>query len=157
MRGAETATALLLLAGAILLAREALRLPIAWTTTGPGSGFFPFVLSIGMAFNAALILIKSLRAPPAPNDPFIPAAARRSLLIVSLPIVAVLALMNSLGIYLGGALYLAGYMRFVGRHRASEVALVAVLIPLALFLVFERWFLLPLPKGSVLELLLYGR
>lgn len=149
--------ALALLAGATLLAREALRLPVAWTTTGPGSGFFPLVLSIGMAFNAALVLIKSLRAPPAPGAPFIPAAARRPLLIVSLPIVGVLVLMHSLGIYLGGALYLAGYMRFVGRHRWPEVILVAVLIPLALFLLFERWFLLPLPKGSVLELLLYGR
>ncbi|MDR7543009.1 MAG: tripartite tricarboxylate transporter TctB family protein [Armatimonadota bacterium] len=149
--------ALLLLAGSILLAQEALRLPVAWTTTGPGSGFFPLALSVGMAFNAALILIKSLRVPLNPGAPFIPVAARRPLLIVSLPIVAVLALMNVLGIYLGGAIYLAGYMRLVGHHRWSQVALVAVGIPLALFLLFERWFLLPLPKGSVLELLLYGR
>jgi hypothetical protein len=70
---------------------------------------------------------------------------------------AVVALMHVLGIYLGGALYLAGYMGLVGRHRPLTIVLVSLLVPLTLFFIFERWFLLPLPKGAVLESILYGR
>jgi hypothetical protein len=71
--------------------------------------------------------------------------------------VAVISVIRYFGLYLGGALYLAGYMIFVGRQRWVTVLLVSVLLPLALFFIFERWFLLPMPKGTLLEYLLYGR
>jgi hypothetical protein len=48
-------------------------------------------------------------------------------------------------------------MRLVGRHRWLSIGLVSVLVPLVLFFIFERWFLLPLPKGTILEYFLYGR
>ena len=106
-----------------------------------------------------LLVVRSLRVP-APSGraaPFVPREAFRPLLIAFLPMVAVIAALNYLGIYLGGALYLAGYMIFVGRHHWSTVVLVTILLPLALFFIFERWFLLPMPKGLLLEYLLYGR
>jgi len=161
---AEFVMALGLLLGAIILVREALRLPIGWTAAGPGAGFFPFWLATGVTACAVLIFAKSLRAARAGGsggagrvEPFIPPGAWRPLLIAFLPMVAVIALISYLGLYLGGALYLAGYMRWVGRYRWSRIALVSTLIPLGLFLIFERWFLLPMPKGVFLEYLLYGR
>ena len=156
---ADTAFAALLVLLSVVLFPQALKLPIAWTSSGPGSGFFPFWLTVGVAFHAMLILIRNLRAslPPGRAAPFIPAESWRPLLIVFLPMVAVIGLLRYLGIYLGGALYLAGYMTFVGRQRWITVVLVTVLLPLALFFIFERWFLLPLPKGMILEYLLYGR
>ena len=81
----------------------------------------------------------------------------RPLLIVFLPMVAVISMLRYLGIYIGGGLYLAGYMIFVGRQRWVTVFLVSILLPVALFFIFERWFLLPMPKGTLLEYLLYGR
>jgi hypothetical protein len=48
-------------------------------------------------------------------------------------------------------------MTFVGRQRWVTVLLVSVLLPVTLFFIFERWFLLPMPKGMLLEYLLYGR
>ena len=142
---------------AALLVREAVRLPIAWTGSGPGAGFFPFWLAVGVTLSAAVVFVKSLRSGAGTGEPFIPTRAWRPLLIAFLPMVVVIALIGYLGIYLGGALYLAGYMWFVGRHRWYTVVLVSVLVPLMLFLIFERWFLLPMPKGSILEYLLYGR
>lgn len=158
MRKGESLLALALALGAGSLIREALRLPIVWTGAGPGAGFFPFWLAVGVFICAALVLVKSLRgANPGRDEPFIPRRAWRPLLIAFLPMIVVIAVIGYLGIYLGGALYLAGYMWFVGRHRWSAVVLVSVLVPLVLFLIFERWFLLPMPKGSILEYLLYGR
>ena len=159
MRRAETLIALGLTVGAAMLLREALRLPIAWTSVGPGAGFFPFWLALGVTICAVIILLQSFRAPAAAvgGRPFIPAGAWKPLLIVFLPMAAVVAVIDYLGIYLGGALYLAGYTWLVGRHRWTTVVLVSVLVPLALFFIFEKWFLLSLPKGSILEYLLYER
>jgi hypothetical protein len=158
MHKAETWTALAFVLGAGLLVREALRLPISWTSTGPGAGFFPFWLAAGVVVCAVLILVKTLRrVREGSNEPLVPPHAWKPLLIVFLPMVTIVLLMGSLGMYLGGAIYLAGYMWFVGRHRLPQVILVSVLVPLALFLIFERWFLLPMPKGPLLEYLLYGR
>jgi hypothetical protein len=158
---AETGMALGLLLAAVILVRESLRLPIGWTSTGPGAGFFPFWLSAGVTLWAALILARSLRAgrlrAATESEPFIASTAWRPLLIAFIPMVAVVAVIDYLGIYLGGALYLAGYMRWVGRDRWLRIALVSVLLPLGLFLIFERWFLLPMPKGAILEYYLYGR
>lgn len=159
MQRAERSFAVLLLVGALGLISQALKLAIAWTSIGPGSGFFPFWLTIGVGICAALIVLKSLRSPAAPGGgtPFIKRESVQPLLIVFLPMVAVIALLRYLGIYIGGGVYLAGYMTFVGRQRWYTVIAVAILIPLALFFIFERWFLLPLPKGALLEYLLYGR
>ena len=159
MRRAEMVAALVLAAGAVILVREALRLPVGWTSIGPGAGFFPFWLSIGVAISALVIVAKSVRVPATPgrDTPFIRTPAWKPLLIVFLPMVAVIAALRYLGIYIGGALYLAGYMTFVGRHRWVSIILVSVLVPLALFFIFERWFILPMPKGRLLEYLLYER
>ncbi len=159
MQRAETVTATVLLIAALVLVREALRLPVTWTSSGPGTGFFPFMLTALVTVQAAIILVRQLRvpAPQGRTVPFVEREAYKPLLIVFLPMVAVIALIRYLGIYLGGVLYLAGYMTFVGRHNWVTIILVSVLVPLILFFIFERWFLLPLPKGLLLEYLLYGR
>lgn len=148
----------LVAAGAVLL-RQATLLPIGWSAIGPGAGFFPFWLSIGVTVTAVALLVQSVRAPrhAAGEGAFLPSGAWKPLLAVFLPIVAIIALLRYLGVYVGGVLYLAGYMRLVGRHSWGLTAVVSLLVPLALFMVFEQWFLMPLPKGTLLELLLYGR
>ncbi len=163
MRRAETIIAVALTLGGAILIQEALRRSIGWTVVGPGAGFFPFWLAVGVTACAAILVMQSLRAPAARGGhPFIPAGAWKPLLIVFLPMVAVVMLLDYLGIYLGGALYLAGYAWFVGRQRWYVTLLVSVLVPMTLFFIFERWFYLLLPKGSILTAFLdyidfYGR
>lgn len=159
MRRAETTVAALLVLASVVMLREALRRSIGWTASGPGAGFFPFWLSVGVAVTGAVILIQSLQpaAHAAPDEEFVPVHAWKPLLVVFLPMVAVVAFIDYLGIYIGGAIYLAGYMRLVGRFRWVPVILVSIAIPLALFFLFERWFFLLMPKGVILEYILYGR
>ena len=159
MYRADAVFAVLLLLGALVLILQALKLPVAWTEIGPGTGFFPFWLTVGVALHAALILVQSLRAPVPPGRaaPLIERESVRPLLVVFLPMVAVIGMLRYLGIYIGGGLYLAGYMIFVGRQRWVTVSLVSILLPVTLFFIFERWFLLLMPKGALLEYLLYGR
>ena len=57
--------------------------------------------------------------------------------------------MHFVGLYVSAALYLAFYMRLVGRHTCFLVAAIALLVPVVTFLVFETWFLVPMPKGPL--------
>jgi putative tricarboxylic transport membrane protein len=57
--------------------------------------------------------------------------------------------MHFIGLYLAAAIYLAFYMRWVGRHGWSLVLTLAIGIPLVTFLIFEKWFLVPMPKGPL--------
>ncbi len=160
MRRGESVMNLALALGAGIFLWEARRLSIGWTIAGPGAGFFPFYLALGVFICALILVIQSVRTratAAGPDEPFIPAGAWKPLLIVLLPMMAVVAFIDYFGIYIGGAIYLAGYMRLVGRHRWLAVVLVSVLVPLALFYIFEKWFLLPMPKGRILEYLLYER
>jgi hypothetical protein len=68
---------------------------------------------------------------------------------VLLPAAAMVVVMEIVGLYVASALYLAFYMRWVGRHRWATIVVVSLGIPIATFIVFERWFLVPMPKGPL--------
>src|SRR5436309_5394676 len=54
-----------------------------------------------------------------------------------------------IGLYVAASLYTGFYMRWIGRHTWLAVLAVAILFPLATFFVFEKWFLVPMPKGPL--------
>ena len=56
---------------------------------------------------------------------------------------------SGLGLYVAAGLYLGFYMRWVGGHDWRTVVALATLIPVLTFLIFETWFLVPMPKGPV--------
>jgi hypothetical protein len=53
------------------------------------------------------------------------------------------------GIYVSSIVFIAFFMRWLGKFAWWKVAAVSVGTAVALFLVFERWFLVPLPKGPI--------
>jgi uncharacterized membrane protein len=70
-------------------------------------------------------------------------------LAVLVPATAMVVVMAFIGLYVASAIYIAFYMRWVGRHRWTTIALLALGIPIATFIIFERWFLVPMPKGPL--------
>jgi hypothetical protein len=54
-----------------------------------------------------------------------------------------------LGIYVASAIFIFGFMTLVGRERVLKATGVALIAPTLLFLMFEKWFLVPLPKGPL--------
>jgi hypothetical protein len=58
-----------------------------------------------------------------------------------------------LGIYVASALLIGYFMARHGRYRWVLTVPVAVGVPLLFFIVFERWFLVPLAKGPLERLL----
>ena len=147
MRTADVTTALLLMAGGVLVLWDALRIGIGWGTDGPKSGFFPFWLALTLLMACAVTLVKAWRR----NDqrPFVTRQALRPVLAMLLPAAAFVLLIQVIGLYVAAGLYVGFYMRWIGRHSWPAVLAVAIGFPVLTFLVFEKWFLVPLPKGAL--------
>lgn len=139
------ASALMLLGGLVIL--DALRLGIGWGTDGPKSGFFPFWLALLMVVCCAIIFVQQWLKKTARS--FVESKNLGLVLKVLWPAVLAVALMEWLGLYVASALYLGFYMRWVGRHSWAAVIGLSIGIPVVTFLIFEKWFLVPMPKGPV--------
>ncbi len=147
MRIADALTAAVLMLGGGVVIFDALRLGIGWGTDGPKSGFFPFWLALLLVVTAAIIVVQAARSRSTVS--FVTRKQLGPVLKVLWPATATVALMHFVGLYVASALYLGYYMRAVGRHAWFLVLTLAVLIPLVTFLVFETWFLVPMPKGPL--------
>jgi|SRR5215468_6444478 hypothetical protein len=147
MRAADLATVLVLMAGGALVIWDSLRLGIGWGTDGPKSGFFPFWLAVVMIAACVGIAVQALRSGP--SRPFVTRAQIPPVLKTLLPALGFVAVMPWTGLYVATAIYMAVYMRWIGRYAWPLVILVSLAVPVATFLVFEQWFLVPMPKGPL--------
>jgi hypothetical protein len=68
---------------------------------------------------------------------------------VLVPAAIFVFLIGYIGIYVAAALYIGFFMAWLGRYSPAWIVPVAVLVPLVFFVLFEIWFLVPLPKGPV--------
>jgi len=84
-----------------------------------------------------------------PGKVFVTREQLRPVLQVLWPAAAMVAATHVVGLYASAAIYLAFYMRWVGHHRWLTVIAVAIGIPVVTFVVFEMWFLVPMPKGPL--------
>ena len=141
----------MLLGGVVLY--DAVRLGIRWGLEGPGSGFVPFWLALLLVAISAALVVQAARRHGTP--PFATRERMVPVLKVVLPVLGFILLTDppgssdGLGLYTAAAIYLAFYMRWVGRHGWREVVALSVVVPFVTFLIFERWFLVPMPKGPI--------
>jgi len=147
MRTADLTTALILMAGGVLVIWDSLRLGIGWGTDGPESGFFPFWLAVLLIASCAAIGLRAWRR--ASRVPFVTRERLKPVLTTLLPATGFVVLTQLAGIYVASAAFMAFYMRWIGRYPWVAVVAVSVLFPLVTFVVFEKWFLVPMPKGPL--------
>jgi len=132
---------------------DAVRLGFGWGPDGPRSGFFPFWLALIMVVVCGVILAQAARGDRGKS--FVSREQLGSVLKVLWPALAFVALTRFVGLYVSSALYMGFYMRWVGRHSWATVLLIALGVSIGAFLVFEKWFLVPMPKGPLEEWLGY--
>jgi len=147
MRAADIVTAsILILLGGLVLA-DALLLGVGWGSDGPKSGFFPFWLALIMVLSCAVIIAQTARKTTGRS--FVTREKAGPVFKVLWPATASVMLIHWVGLYVSSALYIGFYMRWVGRHSWSAVALIAFGIPVTIFFIFEKWFYVPMPKGPL--------
>lgn len=147
MRKAEIITSVIFLLISALVIYEAYRLGFGWGLEGPQPGFFIFWLGLGLALSALVRLFQFRDTYLLQGMEFVSVKAWPEVLKVFLPMVGAVLLMEFLGFYIASALYLGFFMRWIGRFSWGMVLLVAFLFAFSHFMIFEKWFLVPLPKG----------
>ena len=147
MRTADVTTALALMGISALVVWDALRLGIGWGTDGPQSGFFPFWLAVIVLVCGACIAIQAVRR--ASRARFIRREQIPPVLKALLPAAAFVLLTQFIGLYVAAGLYLGVYMRWIGRYSWAAILVLSVAFPVVTFFVFEKWFLVPMPKGPL--------
>ena len=147
MRAADLATAAVLILLGWVVVLDAMRIGIGWGSDGPRSGFFPFWLGVILIAASVTIGLQAWRRSTA--KPFVTREQLDPVLKVLWPATAMVLLIKPLGLYVAAMLYVGFYMRWVGRHSWLALILCAVGVPLLTFVVFEMWFLVPMPKGPL--------
>lgn len=148
------AVAVLLQAIALLVIVDSKRVGIDWADDGPRAGYFPFYIGLLLFAAATWVLINALRGAKT-DQPFATREELGRVVSMFIPMVVYVAGVALLGIYVASVLLIAFFMIRHGRYRWPLTAAVSLGVPLLLFLVFERWFLVPLPKGPLEALLGY--
>ena len=122
---------------------------INWGAEGPRAGFFPFYIGIFIVVSSAINLWNGLRED---NDElFAEWGQLRQVLSVVIPTAIYVGVMPFTGLYLASIVFIGWFMRWLGKYRWITVLAVALGMPIVTYFIFERWFLVPLPKGPVEE------
>ena len=154
-RKADIVVALILVGAGALVIIDSLRLGIGWAADGPQSGYFPFYIGLLMVVASLGTICVTLFGRDQSRGAFVERAQFRDVLKVLLPAAVFVGLIGYIGIYVASALFIGAFMRWLGRFRWRTIAIVSVAVPLALFFLFEIWFLVPLPKGPLEDFLGY--
>jgi hypothetical protein len=149
VKSAEIAVAALFLAAGAVVMYDSVRLGSTWGDDGPKPGYFPFYIGLIMTLAALVNLARGFMIPADKNGPFVLAEQLKMVLTVLVPTAIYAGAITWVGIYVSSIVFIAFFMRWLGKFAWWKVAAVSVGTAVALFLVFERWFLVPLPKGPI--------
>lgn len=122
---------------------------VGWSPSGPQPGTFPFYIGLIVVAASLGNIGLALGNAAFRDGTFITADQMRSVLRFVLPFVGFVAISLWLGLYVGTALYMFGVMAFQGRYPYWHSGLVALGLPLGLYLLLEKGFKVFLLKGPL--------
>lgn len=125
------------------------RLGAGWADDGPQAGYFPFYLGLLICVASVINFIQAVRTRAEQDRVFVRADEFKLVLSVFLPTLAYVGLIAWLGIYVASTLFIAFFMRWLGRYDWPMLIAVSVGVSVVFFCVFELWFKVPLPKGPL--------
>ncbi|KZD20681.1 tripartite tricarboxylate transporter TctB family protein [Tardiphaga robiniae] len=148
-RTIEIIVSLILLALAIVLGFDNWRTGIAWDSTGPQPGYFPFYLSVILGGASLYGLITTFFARSGGSDTFVTRAQLRRVALVFIPTALFCLATQFLGIYVASFVLIAGFMRMVGKIALWKSLLTAFVFTAIMFVTFDVAFDVIMPKGPI--------
>ncbi len=131
---------------------DSLRLGARWADDGPQAGYFPFYLSVIMCLASGWILLRAVFNRGL-QGAFVSLAQLRLVLKLFVPLLVYVLLIGFTGIYIASVVFIAYCMRRIGGYGRARSLIVPLLVMATIFLMFEIWFKVPLPKGPLEALL----
>ncbi|MGK9169006.1 tripartite tricarboxylate transporter TctB family protein [Inquilinus limosus] len=155
VRAVEIVVAAVLMIIAVVVMVDNLRIGIGWAYDGPEAGYFPFYVGLVLFLASTGTLLINLFGRSPDLGSFVGRSQLGLVLKVLVPTIIFVALIGVLGLYVAAALFIAFFMYWLGKYPVVKIVPVAILVPAVLFLMFELWFLVPLPKGPLEAMLGY--
>jgi len=86
---------------------------------------------------------------------FVERGPLKQVMIVLIPTIAYVLCVQLIGIYVSATVFIGLFMRLIGRYSWLRSVAVGLAVSVTSFMLFEVWFLIPLPKGPIENLLGY--
>jgi hypothetical protein len=93
-------------------------------------------------YQAAIVNKKKKTESVVEKEPF------KQVMAVLFPAIVFVLGVQLIGIYVSSVLYIAIFMVWLGKYRIWKAVAVSIGVSVALYLMFEFWFQVPLPHGS---------
>lgn len=145
----EIGVSLVILMLGALVIYDSVRLGAKWADDGPQAGYFPFYIGALICVASAVNLVQALLLKSAKGALFVQYGQLRLVMKVLIPTAVYAGLISSVGLYVASTVFIAFFMRWLGKYAWWKVVLVSFGNSVFFFLVFEIWFRIPLPKGPL--------
>lgn len=129
-----------------------LKVGSGWGADGPQAGFFPFYIGLAILISSAVNLFHAWKAARG-SEVFASWPQLRQVSAVVVPTTVYVFAIPYIGIYIASAILIGVFMTWLGRYKPHITVPIAIGMPLLVFITFEKWFLVPLPKGPVERML----
>jgi hypothetical protein len=148
-RSVEIVAALIIFALGALVVYDSRRLGARWGADGPEAGYFPFYIGLVICISTAVIIGQAIFGRSKNKaEIFVEWQPLRQVLAVLLPAMLYVGGIQLIGLYAASAIYIAGFMLWLGKYNWLKSVLVGVTVSALAFITFEIWFQVPLYKGA---------
>ncbi len=152
-KSAEIIVAALFFAVGALVMYDSQRLGSTWGDDGPQPGYFPFYVALIICVSSVINIVRALMIRADKDSAFVMRGQLKLVLAVLIPTALYAAAITWIGIYVASILFIGYFMRWLGKYPWWKVVAVSIGTAVVLYLIFEVWFLVPLPKGPLESLL----
>ncbi|QWD71887.1 tripartite tricarboxylate transporter TctB family protein [Polynucleobacter sp. UB-Raua-W9] len=149
MRSMDIITAFLFMVVGLIVMVGSIKLGASWGSDGPEAGYFPFYISLIILLSSAVTLYQAaIVNKKKKTESFVDKESFNQVMAVLLPAVVFVLGVQLIGIYVSSVFYIAIFMVWLGKYPLWKAIAVSVGVSVALYLMFEFWFQVPLPHGS---------
>jgi putative tricarboxylic transport membrane protein len=148
VRTMEIAVAAVTFGLGLVVIFDSRRVGYGWSDDGPQAGYFPFYIGLILCAASAWTLLLAAFSKRA-SEVFVSRKKLRLVLSVFFPSLIYVIAIYFIGIYVASALFIGAFMYWHGRFPWIKIIPVSLIVPVSMFLLFELWFLVPLPKGPL--------
>lgn len=149
-RALEITTALITGGFGLAVLMSSLDNGIGWSTAGVDAGTFPFLTGLiilaGSVFNLARGAVQARGIAVSRLD-------LRHLAALFIPAAVFIGVIPLIGMYVASGVYMFGVLAVQKHQTLPRTAVIAMAVPLALYVVFERMFQVSLPHGALADML----
>ena len=141
-------SSLFLVLGVVVMVGS-LKLGASWGSDGPEAGYFPFYISLIFMLSSTVTLYQAAVVDKNKKKvSFVDRESFKQVMAVLLPAIVFVLGVQLIGIYVSSVIYIAVFMVWLGKYPIWKAIAVSVGVSVALYLMFEFWFQVPLPHGS---------